>query len=372
MPQETYRHYILNVYDPRSIILWYSNVMKEFVRLPKLSKGDQVAVISPSAGLPQIFPWVQDLGLERMRSVFGLEPVEYPTTRVMGSSLEDRARDIMAAFEDPKNKAVFASIGGSDQIKLIKYLDAQIFINNPKPFFGFSDNTHLHNFLWNLGIPSYYGGGVMNQFGMSLKMFDITVNSLNHALFDEGEYELEVSSEYNDEGLDWSVKENLEKPRKLDNNLGLVWDGNTDAEGILWGGCVESLIVQSSSAKYLPADEDLEGTVLFLETAEDIPEHWIMEYLLTGFGERGWLDKFQAVLVGRPKAWEFDKQNNEEQKAKYSEEQRKTVVDVVRQYNQTIPIVQNLDFGHTDPQVAMPSGGKVKVNSSSKKIILSY
>lgn len=346
--------------------------MKQFVKLSKLSKGDQVAVISPSAGLPQVFPWVQDLGLERMRNVFGLEPVEYPTTRVMGSSLEDRAKDVMAAFADPKNKAVFASIGGSDQVRLIKHLDPSIFINNPKPFFGYSDNTHLHNFLWNLGIPSYYGGGIMNQFGMNAQMFDITVNSLNHALFDEGEYELEVSTEYNDEGLDWSVKENLDKPRKLDKNIGLIWDGEKDVEGVLWGGCVESLIVQSSTAKYLPKDGDLEGTVLFLETAEDIPEHWIVEYLLTGFGERGWLNKFQAILVGRPKAWEFDKQNSEEVKVKYAEKQRKTVIDVVRQYNSTIPIVQNLDFGHTDPQVALPNGGKVRVISGEKKIYLSY
>lgn len=346
--------------------------MKQFVKLSKLSKGDQVAVISPSAGLPQVFPWVQDLGLERMRNVFGLEPVEYPTTRVKGPSLEDRAKDVMAAFADPKNKAVFASIGGSDQVRLIKHLDPSIFINNPKPFFGYSDNTHLHNFLWSLGIPSYYGGGIMNQFGMNAQMFDITVNSLNHALFDEGEYELEVSTEYNDEGLDWSVKENLDKPRKLDKNIGLIWDGEKDVEGVLWGGCVESLIVQSSTAKYLPKDGDLEGTVLFLETAEDIPEHWIIEYLLTGFGERGWLNKFQAILVGRPKAWEFDKQNSEEVKVKYAEKQRKTVIDVVRQYNSTIPIVQNLDFGHTDPQVALPNGGKVRVISGEKKIYLSY
>jgi muramoyltetrapeptide carboxypeptidase LdcA involved in peptidoglycan recycling len=346
--------------------------MKRFKKLSKLSKGDQVAVISPSAGLAQVFPWVQDLGLERMENLFGLVPVEYPTTRVMGSSLEDRARDVMAAFADPKNKAVFASIGGSDQIKLIKHLDPSVFINNPKPFFGYSDNTHLHNFLWNLGIPSYYGGGVMNQFGMNSKMFDITVNSLKHALFDDGEYEFEVSNEYNDEGLDWSIKENLDKPRKLDSNKGLVWDGSIDTAGILWGGCVESLIVQSSTGKYLPKDEDIEGAVLFLETAEDIPEHWIIEYLLTGFGERGWLNKFQAVLVGRPKAWEFDKQNSEEEKAKYSEEQRNTVLKVVREYNTEIPIVQNLDFGHTDPQVVLPNGNKVKLVSSEKKIYLTY
>lgn len=71
--------------------------MKHFQKLPKLSPGDQVAVISPSAGLPGLFPAVQDLGLTRMREVFDLHPIEYPTTRQMNSSLEDRARDIMAA-----------------------------------------------------------------------------------------------------------------------------------------------------------------------------------------------------------------------------------------------------------------------------------
>ena len=346
--------------------------MKHHIKLSKLSKGDKVAIISPSAGLPGLFPWVQDLGLERLRTVFELEPVEYPTTRQMGSSLEDRARDVMAAFGDPEIKAVFASIGGNDQIKLIKYLDSQIFIDNPKPFFGFSDNTHLHNFLWNLGMPSYYGGGIMNQFGMNVKMFDMTVNSIKHALFDEGEFEMEVASEYNDEGLDWSVESNLSKQRKLEPNDGLIWDGDKDAEGILWGGCVESLIVQSSTGKYLPMDEDIDGTILVIETAEDIPEHWIVEYLLTGFGERGWLDRFQAVLVGRPKAWEFNRQNDAETKAAYRKKQRETVVRAIREYNTEIPIVQNVDFGHTDPQVVLPFGRKAVISPTTNTIRLNY
>lgn len=346
--------------------------MKRFVKLPKLSNGDQVGVISPSAGLPEIFPWVQDLGIGRLRDVFGLQPIEYPTTRIMGASLEDRARDVMAAFADKKNKAVFASIGGSDQIKLIKHLDPQVFLDNPKPFFGYSDNTHLHNFLWNLGIPSYYGGGVMNQLGMNIKMHDITVNSIRHALFDEGEFEVEVADEYNDEGLDWSDKENLTKSRKMEANDGLIWDGNTDAKGVLWGGCVESLIVQSSTSKYLPKDEDIDGAILFLETAEDIPEHWIIEYLLTGFGERGWFDKFQAVLVGRPKTWEFDKQYDAKTKANYRKEQRETVLKVVREYNQNIPVIQNVDFGHTDPQLILPNGNSARVDCTNKKLYFTY
>lgn len=346
--------------------------MKKFAKLPKLSKGDQVAVISPSAGLPGIFPWVQDLGLERLRDVFGLVPKEYPTTRKMGAPLEDRARDIMAAFADPNNKAVFTSIGGDDQIKLIKLLDPRVFLDNVKPFFGYSDNTHLHNFLWSLGISSYYGGAIMTEFAMQGGMHDITINSLIHALFDEGEYELEVAKMYNDEGLNWADKANLKKTRKMEANDGLFWDGNVDAEGVLWGGCVESLIVQATSAKFLPKDVDLENTILFIETSEEIPDNWIIEYLLIGFGERGWFDKFQAVLVGRPKAWEFNKQNNTKEKADYSKMQRETVLKTVREYNKQIPVVQNLDFGHTDPQIMLPMGNKARILTSQKKIFFHY
>lgn len=108
--------------------------MNTYITLPKLQKGDKVAILSPSNGLPGLFSWVQDLGLERLRDIFSLEPIEYPTTRRMGSSLQDRATDIMAAFNDPSIKAVIASIGGTDQIKLLKLLDPEIIKANPKPF----------------------------------------------------------------------------------------------------------------------------------------------------------------------------------------------------------------------------------------------
>lgn len=346
--------------------------MKQFVKLKKLKAGDQVAIISPSMGIPSLFPWVYELGISRIEEDFRLKTTEYPTTRQMGSSLEDRARDVMAAFSDPNNKAVIASIGGEDQIKLLKYLDKNVFLNSPKPFFGFSDNTHLHNYLWNLGIPSYYGGSIMTQYAMQTSMHDFTVKYLNNALFESGFIELESSPEYTDIGLDWTDKENLTKSRMMEPNDGWFWDGDNDAEGILWGGCIESLLAQTASDIYLPESRDLDGTVLFLETAEDIPEHWLVEYLLTGFGERGWLEKFSAIIVGRPKAWEFDKQNPTEIKQEYAKNQRKTIIDTIRYYNKTIPIVQNLDFGHTDPQISLPMGRVMKLDSKNKKISVDF
>ena len=47
----------------------------------KPRRGDAVAVLSPSAGLPARFPVPYELGLTRLREEFGLRPVEYPSTR---------------------------------------------------------------------------------------------------------------------------------------------------------------------------------------------------------------------------------------------------------------------------------------------------
>lgn len=337
--------------------------MKTFQPIAKLSRGDKVAVLSPSAGLSGLFPWVHELGLRRIREEFGLLPVEYPTTRQMGADLVERARDVMAAFADKEIKTVITTIGGDDQIRLLKYLNPQIIRANPKPFFGYSDNTHLHHYLWKLGIPSYYGGSVLTQYAMQGQMDEMTRDALEHALFRRGDYVVRASPYYNDEGLPWEEPANLTRTRKHESNDGHFYDGTQNAQGILWGGCVESLTVQMAAGIYLPDDDELDGTVLFLETSESIPEHWIIRHLLTGMGERGWLARFRAVLVGRPQAWAFDKPQDTAAKAQYRAAQRQAVIETVRRYNREIPILQNLDFGHTDPQIPLPMGGLARIEN---------
>lgn len=346
--------------------------MKKYLSLPKLQKGDRVAILSPSAGLPGLFPWAQDLGLQRLRNVFGLEPVEYPTTRQMESSLKDRARDVMAAFGDPTIKAIMTSVGGNDQIKLLKLLNPEIIKQNPKPFFGFSDNTHLHIYLSNLGIPSYYGGSIMTQFAMQQQMMQPTIDSLKQALFTGGMLTTSGSDKYNDIGLNWADKSLLNTNRTMEQNGGLFWDGDAEASGLLWGGCVESMIVECTTQKYLPSSEDMSGKMLFFESSENIPPHWVIRYLLIGLGERGWFDHLSGVMIGRPKAWDFSQQNTPDQKAKYCEDQRNTVVSTIREYNKTIPIVQNVDFGHTDPQIILPIGRKAILSPKDNQIRFDY
>ena len=346
--------------------------MRSFIELPKVQAGDQVAVVSPSAGLPGKYPHVQEQGLRRLREVFGLRPVEYPTTRQMRSSPQDRARDLMAAFADPDNRAVFASIGGDDQINVLAHLNEEIFIRNPKPFFGYSDNTHFETYLWKLGIPSYYGCAIMTQLAMQHRMHDMTTRYLRLALFNKAEAELEASPEFTDVELPWSDPDNLAQPRTMERNEGWYWNGTRDVGGVLWGGCLESLDEQLQVGKYLPTPRMLDGVILFIETSEMLPDAAFVRRVLTAMGERELLAGAQALLVGRPKAWEFDQPHLPEQRRRYRAEQRDVVLEVFRTYNPSGPVVQNLDFGHTDPQIPLPNGGKTQVLSNERKIVVEF
>lgn len=342
-----------------------------FVKLEKLKKNDKVAILSPSYAAPAAWPDVYQLALKRLREVFELEPVEFAYTKKLGASKEERIEDLVTAFKDPEIKAVIATLGGNDQVTYIKNLPAEVFRSNPKMFFGFSDNTHLHNFLWLNGVPSYYGASLFTQFGMQKEMDQFTVDSIKRCMFEEGEFELTSSSVYNDINLDWADSANLDRKRVYEDNEGWYWDGGS-GEGTAWGGCLESIDELFRHGVEIPALDQFENIILYTETSEEIPSKEYVRRVYRALGERGILGRIQGVMVGRPKAWEFSKQNSAEEKAAYKADQRKVILDTVRLYNPNIPVVQNMDFGHTDPQLCIPSGQRVRLVGPTKQIFANY
>lgn len=346
--------------------------MKQFTELPKLQKGDKVAILSPSFAAPGAWPHVYELGLQRLKDIFGLQPVEFPATKKVGASAKERADDLIAAFTDNEIKGIITSLGGDDQVTYVKNLPSEPFTSNPKPFFGYSDNTHFANFLWLNGIPSYYGGALFTQFAEQGQINEYTVRYLKQALFEHGEVELESSSQYSDIGLDWTDKANLSKQRIYEPNEGWMWDGSENAEGITWGGCLESIDEMLRHEVQVPSLEDFENIVLITETSEEIPSADYVFRVYRALGERGILERVKAVLVGRPKAWEFDNQKSQAEKEIYRTQQREAILKAVRQYNPSIPVIQNMDFGHTEPQIPMPYGMPVKISSENKKIIAAF
>lgn len=344
-----------------------------FVCLPKLQSGDKVAILSPSFAAPGRWPHIYELGLQRLREDFCLEPVAYSTTSQIGASKEDRSADLVAAYKNPDIKAVISTLGGDDQITYVKNLPDAPFHDKPKPYFGYSDNTHFMNHLWLNGVPSYYGGSLFTEFARTPRMDDFTMYYLRKALFEGGEAELSASATFNDVGTDWGSPDNLTREKFYEPSEGWQWsEGGGVVEGITWGGCLESIDEILRHGVRLPSPEQFEQVILLTETSEEIPSHDYVRRVYRALGERGILHRVRGILVGRPKAWEFGSQRSPEEKMRYREEQREVITAMVRRYNLSIPIVQNLDFGHTNPQICMPYGFVVRIDANKKKIVANF
>lgn len=339
----------------------------------KPKPGDAVAVVSPSSGLPGILPLPFELGLRRLREDFGLNVVEYPTTRLMGSTPEARAADLHAAFADPEIKAVIASIGGDDQITVLPHLDRDLLRANPKPFFGYSDNTNLLVLLSNLGIVGYHGGTVMVEFGRPVAIHPLTEASLRAALFTSGPFELIEAQRTGTEVEPWQEPETFAKEPLSEPAESWTWHNATRVvEGRSWGGSVEILSwLMMAGREILPAEE-YSGCVLFLETSEEMPRAEEVYRILRNMGERGLLRQFPALLMGKARAWSFQNRTDAEQRAEYRRAQRQAVLRALTEYAPDSVAVFDVDFGHTDPQLVIPYGGTVRVDGPARKITVTY
>ncbi|MEV8125670.1 S66 peptidase family protein [Streptomyces sp. NPDC085944] len=341
---------------------------------PKPSPGDRVAVVSPASGLPGLFPLPYELGVARLRKEYGLEPVEYPATRKMGASPAERAADLHAAFADPGIKAVFASIGGDDQITVLPLLDRELIRANPKPFFGMSDNTNLLAYLRNTGIVGFHGASVMVELGRPGALHPQTADSLRAALFTPGPYELRPAERWNDVDRDWADPATFATEPGARPGAGWSWE-NADrvVEGRTWGGCLEILAWLLMADREIARDPaEYDGDVLFLETSEELPAAEEVFRILRNMGERGLLGRFSALLMGRPKTWSFQHPNSPEEAARYAAEQRAAVLRAMRAYAPDAVIVFDVDLGHTDPQVVVPYGGAVRVDGPARRITVTY
>lgn len=348
----------------------------EFTLPQKLERGDKVAIIRPGNGPAKTeYSHIYELGLKRLKQNFDLRPVEFPTCDMTAEELtenpEKRAKDVMDAFRDPEIKGVIAAVGGSgEQVKILKHLDPEVLKQNPTRFYGFSDNTSLGLYLWKQGIMNFQGPMVMSELAMQGGMHDYTERYVDKAFFSDSLGRIEESEFFTDDSLDWEDPENLERTREEEENPGTEWYNASGEKitGRTWGGCLDVVSIDLQSGRPLPDPGRLQDRILVLETSEELPDSNFVDSFMTALGERGWLQKFSAVLVGRAMARSHVEQKNPEERREFREKQKQALKKNIDEYAPGTPVVFDLNFGHAHPIFPIPLGGKVEIDIGEKEV----
>lgn len=338
----------------------------------KLTAGDRVAVLSPSVAAPAIGPAVHDQAMRRLADLTGLVPVEYPTTRQLGASAQERAADLNAAFGDPTIRGVLATLGGDDQVTVIAHLDPELVRADPKPFLGYSDNTNLLNWLWCHGVSSFYGGSTQVHLGAGPAADAVHVAALRAALMTGGELEITDPGESEDFGPDWADPRALSDFGDREPTEAWSWAGPQHAvSGRTWGGCLE-VIDQLALADRLPPLTQLAGTILLLETSEELPPPDQVRRWVRALGERGVLSAVAGVVLARPPASAHGTVPPPAERARWRAEQRAAVLEELTRYNPAAVACVGVPFGHTRPQWILPYGGRLRLDGQARSVTASY
>lgn len=331
---------------------------------PRLKAGDRLAAVTLSWGGPHAHPHRYTAGKRQLEATFGVEVVEMPHTLAPDDRLAAdpvaRADDLHRAFADPDTAGVISTIGGDDSIRVLPHLDLELLAAHPKVFMGYSDSTTIHLALRRAGVASVYGPAVMAGFGENAGLHDYLVDGVRRTLF-EPEAPLvwpENAAGWTVELLDWADPANQDRPRRLHPASGWRWHGGDVQEGEALAACIE-VLDWFRGTEWWPS---LDGVVLMIETSEEAPAPDLVTRFLRVLALTGELHRLRGLVLGRPGG---DQLPIEDHPA-YDD----AILRVVRdeQGLDALPVVTNVDFGHTDPMWPVPQGVQVRVDPTAERI----
>lgn len=330
---------------------------------PKLNPGDKIAAVSLSWGGPSVYPHRYRIGVQQLQDEFGLHVIEMPNTLKdadwLSRNPKARADDLMQAFADPSIKGIFSTIGGDDSIRLLPYIDLNVIRDNPKIFLGFSDTTISHLVCYQAGLVSFYGPSIMAEFAENGGMFPYLAESLRKTIFSSSMIgEIKPSKDgWTDEFLDWADPANQDIKRTR--NLSTGWkflQGAGLHRGTLIGGCIE-VLDWTRGTDIFP--QDWKNVILFLETSEEAPSPESVIRMLRVFAAMGVLQQLSGILFGRPGG-----SVSLEKFADYDRAILQVVNDELGLID--LPVITNMDFGHTAPTFIIPYGVQAEIDCETK------
>jgi muramoyltetrapeptide carboxypeptidase len=285
------------------------------LRPPPLAKGDTIGIVAPSYS-PRA-GWLQRgvKALERAGYGVLLDPEIGQLRRFTRAEDERRAENLMGMWLDPRVKAVIGGTGGYGAVRMIPYLEPEIFRLNPKSLVGYSDITALHLWLMRRSNLRTFHGPTVDDLIPSTR--DPTMASL-------------LSS--------------LTTPRpttRIGRDMArAVKPGR--AVGRLVGGNL-SLVQQTIGTPY---EVDARDAILFLEETRDPMS--VVDERLVHLRAAGLLPQVRGIVFGQ-----LSLDRSEE------DEFEDFLLDLVADLD--VPVLMDFPAGHEVPNLTLPLGTEVEL-----------
>jgi muramoyltetrapeptide carboxypeptidase len=312
---------------------------------PKLRPGDTIRVIAPSLSAA-IIPAATRHMIERRFTELGLEVTygEHVEERDLfdSSSVASRLADLHAAFADPAVAGVFTVIGGYNANQLLPHIDWELIRANPKVFCGYSDITALQCATLARADLVTYSGPHWSTFGME-RHLEPTLQAFTECVFRDSPLDLKPAAAWSDDA--WYLDQG---DRNLLPNQGWWVLAEGEAGGHIVGGSLCTLNLLQGTP-FMPS---LDGAVLFVEDDFESKPHDFdrdLTSLLQQRDARG----ATGLVIGR-----FQKASGMTPEA----------LDLIVRSKPELaglPVIANVDFGHTDPLITFPIGGTVEIHAAA-------
>ncbi len=315
---------------------------------PKLKKGDEIRIVSPSMSMAVISKYIRSLAKKRLKGLgFKVTFSKYveENDAFESSCIKSRLEDLHDAFGDKNVKGILTTIGGFNCNQLLKYLDYDLIKSNPKFFSGFSDTTALQNALFAKTGLVTYSGPAFSSFGMK-KGFDYTMDYFKKCVMQNAPFKVLPSEKWSNDKW-WEDQDNV----KFEKNKGSFVINEGKAEGTIIGGNLCTLNILQGT-EFMPS---LKDSILFIEDdyeskARNFDRDLQSLIHLPDF-------KFvKGIVIGR-----FEKES------KVSNNLLTQIIKTKEELKD-IPVIANVDFGHTEPLITFPVGGRARINTSKIEI----
>jgi len=309
----------------------------------KLQPGDTIRVVTPARSLALIDGATRDIADRRLqemglRVTFGGHVEE--SDAFASSSIHARIEDLHEAFADPQVAAILTVIGGYNSNQLLRDIDWELIRAHPKILCGFSDITALGNAIWAKTGMMTYSGPHYSTFGQKLHA-EYTVDYFARCLMSDAPFVVQPSAQWSDDA--WYRDQDN---RVLVPNSGYLVINEGVADGVIVGGnlCTLNLL---QGTEFMP---NLTDSILFVEDDLESLPHTFDRDLQSLIHQPGF-ERVRGLAIGR-----FQKAS------RMTPDLLRAIIATKREL-QGLPIIADVDFGHTDPKITFPIGGTARLTA---------